>query len=79
MDKANKPFIVDFETASTCRNASNVTSVCQYLFQGNSNACKAIAAVLGERNRAELVEALRNYRKNTTRQNFESLLMLCLK
>jgi putative serine/threonine protein kinase len=48
MDNADKPFIVDFETASTQRNASNVTSVCQFLFQGNSNVCKALVEVLGQ-------------------------------
>jgi putative serine/threonine protein kinase len=78
VDKADKPFIVDFETASTQRNASNVTSVCQFLFQGNSNVCKAVATIIGERNRTELVEELRNYRKNRNRQNFENLLKHCL-
>ena len=33
VDKADKPFIVDFETASMERRVTNVTSVCQYLFQ----------------------------------------------
>ncbi|MCW4000937.1 MAG: serine/threonine protein kinase [Candidatus Bathyarchaeota archaeon] len=78
MDIADKPFIVDFETASTTRNASNVTSVCQYLFQGNSEACKALAQVLGPRQRIELVEALRRYRRNRDRESFEELLKLCL-
>jgi putative serine/threonine protein kinase len=78
MDKSDKPFIVDFETASTQRNASNVTSVCQFLFQGNSDVCKAIAQIIGERNRTELVAALRNYRKKRSRPDFEALLKQCL-
>ncbi len=78
LDKIDKPYIVDFETASTQRNASNVTSVCQFLFQGNSDVCKAIAQILCERNRVELVGALRSYRKNRTRGTFEALLRLCL-
>ena len=78
VDKADKPFIVDFETASTQRNASNVTSVCQFLFQGNSEVCKAIAEIIGERDRTELVEALRNYRRAKNRQNFEKILERCL-
>jgi putative serine/threonine protein kinase len=75
----DKPFMVDFETASTCRNASNVTSVCQYLFQGQSEACKAIAQVLKVKKRAELVGALRSYRKTRNRESFETLKKLCLK
>lgn len=78
VSKQDKPFIVDFETASTTRNASNVTSVCQFLFQGNSEVCRSIAQVLGPRNREELVAALRRYRKERTRENFESLLRLCV-
>ncbi len=78
MDKADKPFIVDFETASTTRNASNVTSVCQFLFQGNSEVCKAIAAIIGGRNRVELVAALRKYRKERSRSNFDDTLKRCL-
>ncbi|MCW4003808.1 MAG: serine/threonine protein kinase [Candidatus Bathyarchaeota archaeon] len=74
VDKSGKPFIVDFETASTQRNASNVTSVCQFLFQGNSNTAKSIAQILGVRNKQELVNALKNYKKNRTRSNFEALL-----
>ena len=43
VDKADKPFIVDFETASLHRRVINVTSVCQFLFMGNSQAAKALA------------------------------------
>jgi putative serine/threonine protein kinase len=75
--KNGKPCIVDFETASTIRNASNVTSVCQFLYQGNSEACQAIKQVLGERNREKLVVALRKYRKEPNRINFEDLKRLC--
>jgi putative serine/threonine protein kinase len=75
--KAGKPCIVDFETASTIRNASNVTSVCQYLFQGQSEACKSIAQAIGERDREKLVAALRKYRKEPNRVNFDDLKKLC--
>jgi len=78
VNKTNTPFIVDFETASTQRNASNVTSVCQFLFQGQSEVCKTIASIIGERDKPELLEALRNYRKNRNRQSFETLLKHCL-
>jgi putative serine/threonine protein kinase len=42
VDKAQKPFIVDFETASVVRKVINVTSVCQFLFMGNSRAAKIL-------------------------------------
>jgi putative serine/threonine protein kinase len=76
--KNGEPCIVDFETASETRNASNVTSVCQYLYQGQSEACRAIAQAIGERNRDELVAALRKYRKEPNRVNFEDLKRLCI-
>jgi putative serine/threonine protein kinase len=79
VDTSGKPFIVDFETASLSRNASNVTSVCQFLFQGNSDAGKKIAGVLGQRNRDLLVGALKSYKKERNRKNFEVILKLCLK
>lgn len=78
MNKGDKPFIVDFETASTNRNASNVTSVCQFLFQGNSNVCKAVAEVLGQRDRDKLIQALKSYKKERSRINFEAILEVCL-
>jgi len=78
VNKTDVPFIVDFETASTQRNASNVTSVCQFLFQGNSEVCKTIADIIGERDKTKLLETLRNYRKNRNRQSFETLLKQCL-
>ena len=37
VDKAERVFIVDFETSSVDRHVANVTAVCQYLFAGNSS------------------------------------------
>ena len=78
VDKADKPFIVDFETASVERKVINVTSVCQFLFMGNSSAAKMLGKVLGDRNSAELIAALKGYKKNRNRRNFEGLLEVCL-
>ena len=78
VDKTQKPFIVDFETASVERKVINVTSVCQFLFMGNSSAAKILAEVLGDRNRAELIAALKGYKKDRNRRNFEGLLEVCL-
>ena len=77
VDKAEKPFIVDFETASVQRRVANVTSVCQYLFAGNSSASKILSEIFGERDRLELVDVLKAYKKNKTRANFESIIEFC--
>ncbi len=78
LNARGKPFIVDFETASTVRNASNVTSVCQFLFMGHSEACVAIEKALGSRDRVKMVDGLRRFRKNRDRQSFDDLARLCL-
>jgi len=71
------PFIVDFETASAQRKVANVTGVCQFLFMGNSSVARIVAGTFGERNRAEMINALKNYKKNRLRLNFEALLKVC--
>jgi hypothetical protein len=57
---------------------ANVTAVCQYLFAGNSTAAKILAEIFGERNRLELIDALKAYKKTKTREQFEGLLEFCL-
>ena len=78
VDKAEKIFIVDFETASLERRVANVTAVCQYLFSGNSSAAKILDEIFGEKNRLEFIDVLKVYKKNKNRENFESLLSFCL-
>ena len=78
VDKTEKVFIVDFETASLERRVANVTSICQYLFAGNSSASKILSEIFGEKNRMELIDVLKAYKKNRTRENFENLLEVCL-
>ena len=78
VDKENCPFIVDFETASIVRRVINVTSVCQFLFMGNSRAAKMLGEVFGVKEKSELIAALRNFKKNENRKNFEGLLEMCL-
>jgi putative serine/threonine protein kinase len=73
-----KPFIIDFETSSTDRRVANVTAVCQYLFAGNSSASRVLAEILEERDSGKLLEALRAYKKDGSRSNFESLVGTCL-
>lgn len=78
VDKENHPFIVDFETASVVRKVINVTSVCQFLFMGNSRAARILGAVFGQKQKSELIAALKNFKKNANRKNFDGLLEMCL-
>jgi putative serine/threonine protein kinase len=78
VDNMQKVFIVDFETASLTRNASNVTSVCQFLFQSNSASSKSIVQTLGKRDKEKLVTALKSYKKERSRGNFEAILKCAL-
>jgi len=78
VDKAETVFIVDFETSSVERRVSNVTAVCQYLFAGNSSASKILAEVFGQKDRLGLIDVMRAYKKNRTRENFEKLVRFCL-
>jgi putative serine/threonine protein kinase len=71
------PFIVDFETASVNRKPANVTAMCQYLFASKSAVARMAAEVLGEKNLNDLVGALRRYKLDRTRGNFERLLQVC--
>jgi putative serine/threonine protein kinase len=78
VDKQQKPWIVDFETASVNRKTSNVTSVCQFLFTSGGAVARAVAEVLGAVNREEIICALRLYKKGRTRENFDRVLQVCL-
>jgi putative serine/threonine protein kinase len=78
VDKMDKPFIVDFETASIVRKVINVTSVCQFLFMGNSRAAKILDEIFGKKNRLSLISGLKKFKKNSNRKNFEDLLDMCL-
>jgi putative serine/threonine protein kinase len=77
VNKEQKPFIVDFETASVNRKTANVTAICQYLFTSNGAVARIIAETLGEKSLKELVGALRIYKRSRTRENFEQLLQIC--
>ena len=74
--KEGNPFIVDFETASTNRKPSNVTSICQFLFLSGVVA-KKIAEKLGEKDREATIETLRRYKNDRTRENFQKVLEVC--
>ena len=72
VDADDRPFLVDFETASINRRVSNVTSVCQYLFLG-SQIVEKVEEKLGKVDEKELINVLRAYKRERTRENFEKL------
>lgn len=78
VDKAQRPWIVDFETASDTRKPTNITAVCQYLFMSGGAVAWAVDEALGERNRGGIIEGLRLYKKACTRENFDRVQQICL-
>lgn len=76
VDCQEKPFIVDFETASLKRKPSNVTSIAQFLFI-NGIVAEKVSKKLGEMDRKAVIEALRRYKSDKNRQNFEGILKVC--
>jgi putative serine/threonine protein kinase len=78
VDEQQKPWIVDFETASVNRKPANVTSVCQFLFISHGAVPRVVAEALGERNREEIISALRRYKNDRTRENFNRVAQACL-
>jgi len=73
IDEQNKPHIVDFESASTMRRTSNVTSICQYLFM-KSQVAQILRRKLSKMDQEAVVVALRNYKHQPTRENFYQVL-----
>jgi len=74
--KNDVPFIVDFETASVNRRPSNVTSVCQFLFLSGEVA-GLVVKKLDVKDKEAVVDALRCYKRDRTRENFEWVLEVC--
>ncbi len=76
VDADDRPCLVDFETASVGRRVSNVTSICQFLFIG-SPAAKKIKRKLGGVDEKGLINVLRNYKQERTREGFKRILDVC--
>ncbi len=77
IDNYQKPWIVDFETSSDKRKPANVTGICQYLTMSGGPIPQRISEILGERNREKVIEAIRNYKKDLTRESLDQLLQAC--
>jgi len=75
INNSDTPIIIDFETASEKRYASNITKICNFLFFKGEIALKINEVLNVSLN--ELYNALKIYKKNKTRENFEKILKLC--
>ncbi len=65
--------IIDFESASVNRRASNVTSATQSIFIG-SGIANLVKKIIKEPKRKKLIDSLRKYKNNQSRKNFEEVL-----
>ena len=75
--KDGRPYMIDLETASTDRNAINVSSVCHYFFFGKCAVRDIITNTMGEADRDGIVEALRDYKSERSDASFKALLKAC--
>jgi putative serine/threonine protein kinase len=78
VDNQQKPWIVDFETASINRKTANLTSICQFMFVSGSKLSRTVDEILGKRQKKETIHALRLYKKNKTLENFHRVKQICL-
>jgi len=74
--KGEEPRIVDFESASTARRCSNVTSIAHYLFL-NRRMRGLVGGFLPLPSRDGLFRALRRYKEAMTDEGFISVLVAC--
>jgi len=71
----DRPWILDFESASLMRRVNNFTSIAQYLFLSGRFATQVLR-VLGPVERDELVSYLRLYKSGKTNDAFEHVLKM---
>jgi putative serine/threonine protein kinase len=69
----SKATIIDFESASTTRKVSNVTSATQGIFIG-SGISKVIKKIYKIPTKDKMIKSLRDYKHGSSRENFDELL-----
>ena len=72
----NQISIIDFESSSTKRKPSNVTSASQALLLSGGIISNKICKFIKIKDHEYLLNDLKNYKKRKTRQNFEAILAL---
>ena len=65
--------MIDFESSSTERRVSNVTSATQGLYIG-SGISKMIKKIYKIPSKEEIIDVLRVYKKEQTQENFDQVL-----
>jgi putative serine/threonine protein kinase len=71
----SKTTIIDFESSSTKRRVSNVTSATQGIFIG-SGISKSVKKIYKVPPKDKIIDSLRNYKKDSSRKNFDMLLKI---
>ncbi|MDC0154216.1 serine/threonine protein kinase [Nitrosopumilus sp.] len=71
----NKTSLIDFESSSTKRRPSNVTSITQAFFIG-SGIAKQAQKIYKNSSKEKIIDALKSYKQEKTRDNFEKLLAI---
>ena len=72
---SDRPYIIDFESASTTRKTCNVTAAGQSILLYGTVANK-VKKLLGNMDREKVIQALRTYKHFHTRANFDAVLDL---
>ena len=71
----DKVTLIDFESSSTKRRPSNVTSITQAFFIG-SGIAKYTQKIYKNSSKEKIIVALKSYKQEKTRDNFEKLLKI---
>ena len=71
----NKVVLIDFESSSTKRRPSNVTSITQAFFIG-SGIAKYAQKIYKNSSKEKIIDALKLYKQEKTRNNFDNLLKI---
>ncbi|RJS86683.1 serine/threonine protein kinase [Candidatus Bathyarchaeota archaeon] len=71
-----EPRLIDFESASTDRRVSNITSLTQYLFI-NRRMRRLISRILKPPEIQPLIEALKQYKREPSDENYRRILEVC--
>lgn len=71
----SKSVLIDFESSSTERRVSNVTSATQAIFIG-SGIAKKVHRLYKLPSKESIIESLRTYKQESSRKNFEEILKI---
>jgi putative serine/threonine protein kinase len=70
-----KSTLIDFESSSTKRRPSNITSITQAIFIG-SGIAKKVQKIYKNPSKDKIIEGLKQYKQEKTQENFDVLLKI---